>query len=103
MSMKKHRARQGGHAETHLDTDDQKHLREVVLEELEVVMRKHKCGGVVLINSFESAAWRYVFPEWGGFTVTKWVKPANPRRPSLAVDAQAHPAGGHVVEPDENN
>lgn len=66
MTMKKHRARQGGHAETHLDTDDQKHLRDVVLEELEGVMRKHKCGGVILINSFESAAWRYVLPEWGG-------------------------------------
>lgn len=71
MSMKKHRERQqkqGGHADTHLDTDDQKHLREVVLEEVEAVMRKHQCGGVVLINSFESAAWRYVLPEWGGLS-----------------------------------
>lgn len=68
MSMKKHRARQGGDADTHLDTDDQKHLRDVVLEELEAVMRKHQCGGVILINSFESAAWRYVLPEWGGLT-----------------------------------
>lgn len=66
MTMKKHRARQGGEAETHRDTDDQKHLREVVLDELEAVMRKHKCGGAIFINSFESAAWRYVLPEWGG-------------------------------------
>jgi hypothetical protein len=68
MTMKKHRARrqQGGEADTHLDTDDQKRLREVVLEELEAVMRRHKCGGAIFINSFESAAWRYVLPEWGG-------------------------------------
>jgi hypothetical protein len=50
--MKKHRARrfasQGGHAETHLDTDDQKHLRDVVLEEIETVMHKYGCGGVIL-------------------------------------------------------
>jgi hypothetical protein len=68
--MKKHRARrfasQGGHAETHLDTDDQKHLRDVVLEEIETVMHKYGCGGVILISSFESSAWRYVLPHWGG-------------------------------------
>lgn len=69
MTMKKHRARQrkeGGEADTHLDSDDQKHLRNVVLEEIEAVMRKHQCGGVVLLNSVESAAWRLVLPDWGG-------------------------------------
>lgn len=71
MSMKKHKARQqtameGGGAGTHLDSEEQQRLRNVVLEELAAVLRKHKCGGSLFISSFNSSAWRHVVPEWAG-------------------------------------
>lgn len=35
-----------------------------VLDELDAVLRKHECGGVMVIASKERAAWRVSFPEW---------------------------------------
>ena len=48
------------------DTDDQKHLREVVSAEIKAIMDKHEVGGAVLLASRESASWLTVFPVWSG-------------------------------------
>ena len=48
------------------DDEDQKRIREEVCAEVQAVLDKHDCGGVVLICSRDSAAWRLVFPRWSG-------------------------------------
>jgi len=48
------------------DDDDQMHLRQVVGDELEAVLRKYDAGGVLLLSSRTAAAWRSVFPSWCG-------------------------------------
>ena len=60
----------GGDADTHEDTDDQIHLRNVVLQELAAVLQKHNCGGVLFVGSFKSVAWQIVDPQWSGIYVT---------------------------------
>lgn len=35
-----------------------------VLDELGAVLKKHECGGTVVVVSREQAAWRITFPEW---------------------------------------
>lgn len=46
------------------DSSDQKHIRETVAAEIQAVMDRHQVGGVILLCSRESAAWRFVFPTW---------------------------------------
>lgn len=48
------------------DTDDQKHLREVISAEIKAVMDKYEVGGAVLLASRDSASWLTVFPVWSG-------------------------------------
>jgi hypothetical protein len=55
---------QGGDAGTQKDSDDQRRLRNVVAEEIEAIMVKHNVGGAVFLASKDSAAWRFVLPEW---------------------------------------
>lgn len=56
--------RQGGDAGTKKDNDDQRRLRNEVAEEIEAVMHKHGVGGAMFLCSEESAAWRFVLPQW---------------------------------------
>lgn len=60
--------RQGGDANTRRDDDEQRHLRNVVLEEVEAILHKHECGGAIFIGSRNAAAWRFVLPKWSGLT-----------------------------------
>lgn len=70
MTMKKHRARQRHNAmNTDKDDDDQRRLRTVVCQELEDVLHKHDCGGVVFVASKRSSSWRFVLPLWGGIVI----------------------------------
>lgn len=57
---------QGGHAGTSRDSDAQKHLRNVIAEEIEHLMHKHQVGGIVLLSSRDATAWRIVLPTWIG-------------------------------------
>jgi len=46
------------------DDADQHKLRTKVGDELEKVLAKHNCGGLVMIVSPGSAAWRLIMPKW---------------------------------------
>lgn len=48
------------------DNPEQAHLRTVVADELEALCQKYEVGGVFALVSREAAAWRSVFPAWGG-------------------------------------
>lgn len=48
------------------DTADQKRLRDEVLEQIGAIMKAANVGGVVMLASQQSAAWRFVIPEWAG-------------------------------------
>lgn len=46
---------------------DQDRLRRIS-DEIDQLLRKHDCGGVILLVSKESAAWRFSIPDWVGLT-----------------------------------
>jgi hypothetical protein len=61
--------KQGGHAGTIFDDEDQRRLRNEVAQEIEDVMAKHDVGGIVFLSSQKSAAWRFVIPKWSGLQI----------------------------------
>jgi hypothetical protein len=46
------------------DDADQHKLRVTVADEVERVFKKHNIGGIVVLVSPSSAAWRFVLPKW---------------------------------------
>jgi hypothetical protein len=52
------------------DSEDQRRLR-VIAEELATLMDKHDVGGVVMLESRESSAWRFVIPKWAGLQLER--------------------------------
>jgi len=47
-----------------LDDADQHKLRTTIADEVERILKKYDLGGVVVLVSKESAAWRFVLPKW---------------------------------------
>lgn len=58
--------KQGGAAGTAYDSKGQKWLRNTVAQEIEDLMVRHDVGGIILLNSKEASAWRFVIPGWAG-------------------------------------